>query len=688
MASSSANVLNENILLANRSSDVKVQIGAPQQKRLAHIEKREKVDLSFSDLSFTVKQGKQEKLILKHVSGRLRSGELTAIMGPSGAGKSTLLNILTGYITEGTNGQVLMNERPRNLSKFRKLSAYIRQDNQLHGNLTVDEAMCVAAKLKVGDKSSSERETIIADILDTLGLIDHRKTMTSGLSGGQKKRLSIALELVSNPPIMFFDEPTSGLDSSSCFQCISLLKTLAEDGRTIICTIHQPSARLFEKFNHLYTLADGQCVYQGSTNRLVEFLGQLGLQCPSYHNPASYIIEVACGEYGDHTRTLVNAINNGKEDIQDGKPLPVLQITDGLNNSDKFAHDIKNTLAAAGSKSWKVTSEPVYQPTTTELPAKVINDIAKGDNAKDDSDKPGVNSALLGGDEVEDLTPTKRYGNSELQQFFIILSRTLLFSRRDWTLMYLRLFAHILVGFLIGALYWQIGNDGNKVLSNLGFLFFNMLFLMYTSMTITILSFPLEMPVLLKEHFNRWYSLRSYYFAITVSDMPFQTIFCVIYVTIVYLMTAQPMEFFRFGMFLSACLLVSFVAQSVGLVVGAAMNVQNGVFLAPVMSVPFLLFSGFFVSFDAIPVYLRWITYLSYIRYGFEGTALATYGFNRAKLQCFVSYCHFKSPQITLEELDMVNSSYLIDVIALMGIFVFLRVAAYMFLKWKLKTNR
>lgn len=115
---------------------------------------------------------------------------------------------------------------------------------------------------------------------------------------------------------------------------------------------------------------------------------------------------------------------------------------------------------------------------------------------------------------------------------------------------------------------------------------------------------------------------------------------------------------------------------------------QNGVFLAPVMSVPFLLFSGFFVSFDAIPIYLRWITYLSYIRYGFEGTALATYGFDRAKLQCFVSYCHFKSPQITLEELDMVNSSYLVDAVALVAIFFVLRVAAYLFLKWKLKTNR
>lgn len=90
------------------------------------------------------------------------------------------------------------------------------------------------------------------------------------------------------------------------------------------------------------------------------------------------------------------------------------------------------------------------------------------------------------------------------------------------TLMYLRLFAHVLVGCLIGALYFKIGNDGAKVLSNLGFLFFNMLFLMYTSMTITILSFPMELPVLLKEHFNRWYSLRSYYLAITISDMPFQ----------------------------------------------------------------------------------------------------------------------------------------------------------------------
>lgn len=115
---------------------------------------------------------------------------------------------------------------------------------------------------------------------------------------------------------------------------------------------------------------------------------------------------------------------------------------------------------------------------------------------------------------------------------------------------------------------------------------------------------------------------------------------------------------------------------------------QNGVFLAPVMSVPFLLFSGFFVSFDAIPVYLRWITYLSYIRYGFEGTALATYGFNRTALECTIPYCHFKHPITTLEELDMLNSDYNIDAIALVAIFFVLRIAAFLFLRWKLQANR
>lgn len=696
------------VIVDRKGSHCLLNITPAQPKTLTHLPKRPPVDLAFTDLTYKVQEGRKsnEKIILKSVSGRLRSGELTAIMGPSGAGKSTLLNILTGYRTSGMEGSITVNGMERNLSSFRKLSCYIMQDNQLHGNLTVEEAMEVATSLKLPSSTTrTVKEEMIHEILDTLSLLEHQKTMTSNLSGGQKKRLSIALELVNNPPIMFFDEPTSGLDSSSCFQCISLLKDLARGGRTIICTIHQPSARLFEMFDQLYTLADGQCVYQGNTGQLVDWLGSLNLQCPSYHNPASFIIEVSCGEYGDHTGRLVRAINNGQNDIRNGVPFPEVKVPDYNNKKDmeqslKVEHN-KNELAHAqekfqedggrdnnGGGNGTLHNGLLLQYAHTEL-AKgkaggeaLVVQVEKAELEKQDN----ASAALLGGG-VAAAGP-RRYATSELRQFWVVLKRTLLFSKRDWTLMYLRLFAHILVGFLIGALYYDIGDDGSKVLSNLGFLFFNMLFLMYTSMTITILSFPLEMPVLVKEHFNRWYSLRSYYLAITVSDIPFQAIFCVMYVVIVYLLTSQPAEWTRFAMFLCSCLLISFVAQSVGLVVGAAMSVQNGVFLAPVMSVPFLLFSGFFVSFNAIPRYLRWITYLSYIRYGFEGTALATYSFDRAKLQCHQVYCHFKNPQTTLEELDMLEADFTLDIAALCLIFVVLRISAFLFLRWKLKSTR
>lgn len=486
----------EDVKRLTSESSSKVQIVAAAHKTLSHLPQRPAVDLAFVNLNYKVREGRSNnvKTILKNVSGQLRSGELTGIMGPSGAGKSTLLNILSGYKASKIDGLITMNGKERNLSVFRKLSAYIMQDNQLHLNLTVEEAMNVAANLKLSQKvRSDEKWNVIKEILETLGLDEHRRTLTRNLSGGQKKRLSIALELVNNPPIMFFDEPTSGLDSSTCFQCINLLKFLARGGRTIICTIHQPSARLFEMFDQLYTLSDGNCVYQGSTKQLVPFLTSLDLECPPYHNPASYIIEIACGEHGDHTSKLVNAIDNGKIDIRTESDYMKIKV-----NNDKKLNMIEGNLKSTFDKKEKF-SDNINMTSGGLIGAKFVNDIQKG--GVDDSlelkvEEPSNTTALLN-DEV--ILSPERYPTSEFHQFWTVLKRTLLFSRRDWTLMYLRLFAHVLVGFLIGALYYDIGNDGAKVLSNLGFLFFNMLFLMYTSMTITILSFPLEMPVLLKE---------------------------------------------------------------------------------------------------------------------------------------------------------------------------------------------
>ncbi|KAG5864080.1 hypothetical protein JTB14_000261 [Gonioctena quinquepunctata] len=147
----------------------------------------------------------------------------------------------------------------------------------------------------------------VAEILELLGLEQCQHTLTSRLSGGQRKRLAVALELLSNPPILFLDEPTTGLDSSSCAQCISLCKKLAQEGRTVIATIHQPSALLFEMFDKLYALSEGKCIYDGSTANLVNFLGNQNLQCPPYHNPADYLMEVAMREHGADINSLAEA---------------------------------------------------------------------------------------------------------------------------------------------------------------------------------------------------------------------------------------------------------------------------------------------------------------------------------------------------------------------------------------------
>ncbi|XP_971735.2 ATP-binding cassette sub-family G member 1 [Tribolium castaneum] len=274
--------------------------------------KEKTIDIEFDNVTYSVPEGRKgRKQIVKGVCGKFKAGELTAIMGPSGAGKTSLLNILTGFQTVGMHG-VIKSTHDKEVrfgaQQYKKQSCYILQDDQLAPLFTVAEIMNMAADLKLGHSISSKRKCmLIDDILDTLGLSTAKDTRCQRLSGGQKKRLSIALELIDNPPIMFLDEPTTGLDSSSSAQCISMLKELARGGRTIICTIHQPSATLYEMFDHVYVMAEGKCIYQGASQNTVTYLSSIGFNCPQYHNPADYLLEVANGEYGNFTDFLAKA---------------------------------------------------------------------------------------------------------------------------------------------------------------------------------------------------------------------------------------------------------------------------------------------------------------------------------------------------------------------------------------------
>lgn len=402
----------------------------------------------------------------------------------------------------------MINGKDRNLRRFRKLSCYIMQDDVLIANLTVREAMMVSANLKLGkDMNKQAKKEVVTEILETMGLKESSCTKTCDLSGGQRKRLSIALELVNNPPVMFFDEPTSGLDSSTCFQLISLLKTLARGGRTIVCTIHQPSARLFEKFDHLYLLASGECIYQGKVKGLVPFLSNFGFECPSYHNPADYVMEVACGEYGDAIPNLVAAVKDGtckrlNESIKESS-VPPLQDKTIINDLVKGNGDVGETdnRLSINSTNDKLKPPNLQQQISTASDVTVINmpTAANAGGGGDDSSSvsskvhnstaPGCTTSLLDSHESVTTLPNKSgFPTSGWTQFWILLKRTFLTIMRDKMLTHMRLASHVIVGAIIGMIYYDVGNEASKVMSNAGCIFFTTLFTMFTAMMPTILT--------------------------------------------------------------------------------------------------------------------------------------------------------------------------------------------------------
>lgn len=589
------------------------------------------IDIQFNELTYEIQIGYRgsKKQILKGLDGLFKSGELTVIMGPSGAGKSTLLNVLSGFQEGKLSGTIdyIGDDGKCSPNRYKKQSCYIQQTDCLYGLFTVYESMRIATYLKIDNNITEKyRQMLIDDILDDLQLSQVKNTKAERLSGGQRKRLSIALELIDNLPIMFLDEPTTGLDSLSSFYCVTALKSLANAGRTVICTVHQPSAAIYQMFDHVYLVVDGRYMYAGKPADTVDYFAQQGFRCPMYHNPADYILEMVSQEYGDYNGQLIAAA--------------------------KAAYR-RSEIVASSAKTRD----------------RRLDEAARSLVVLDD-----------------ERTRAQRNPPSELRRFWILLRRYALLLHRDWTTTYMRLVLHFLVAVLLGLFYEHAGDDGSKSISNVSYVFVSVVYLSYTSMMPAVVKFPLELAILKKERFNNWYQLKTYYAALLVTGIPIQVTAALVYVLLSYLMTSQPLEWSRFFMFLFIMILTTFNAESIGLYLGTIFNPVNGTFMGAIIVSIQIALTGFLAFFNHMPVFLYYVSYLNYFRYSMEGMVQAIYGNARRKLRCPspIIYCHYNTPSILLEELNMSRPTFWLDFGVLVGFYTIIRIMVYIGLKRRL----
>ncbi|CAG9129149.1 unnamed protein product [Plutella xylostella] len=398
----------------------------------------------------------EDQVILNAACGALRPGRLTFILGPSGAGKTTLMTILAGRKKTGVSGCLLGVGRE---------AVLVSQQATLLDVLTGRETLQFAAALKLPDLSRRDRLYAVENVSRQLGIQDALNTKAGDMSGGERKRLNIACELLTDPMVMLLDEPTSGLDSVSSMSVIRALHSVARGGRTVACVVHQPASKLYSSADDVILLANGRTLYAGAVEDAPATFQRAGFHCPQYYNMADFILEVASGEHAGNLALLENEARS-------------------------YAHEMR----------------------------KIAHNEVSGNNRK----------LLVPVPEAEALLQSPKAGAGAdypagvWLQLRALLWRCSVGSLRDVYLSQARLACHLLVALLLGALYAGAGEDGARVTTNTSCLFFFLLFLFFSNAMPTIQTFPAEASVVVQEHLNRWYSLTAYCISKIVSDLPLQ----------------------------------------------------------------------------------------------------------------------------------------------------------------------
>lgn len=574
------------------------------------------------------------KHILKDVKGVVHPGEFLAIMGASGAGKTTLLNVLTYRNLKGlkvTGGRTI-NGETTNISSIKKIGAYVQQDDLMIGTLTVREHLKFQALLRMEPHTPYDaRMKRVEEVIKDLGLTKCADTVVGspslgkkGISGGEMKRLSFACEVITDPPLMFCDEPTSGLDSFMAQNVVAVLKALAERGKTVICTIHQPSSEVYAMFDRVLLMAEGRVAYMGDIDGAYDFFREVGYACPTNFNPADFFIQTMAIVPGmeEQCRQRVDKIA-------------------GCFQESKVGQDMSKE---AGNLVLSLTSG----------------------NSADSAD-------------VKDRDRS-HYKTGWWGQFKAVFWRSVLSNIREPMVLKVKVIQTVFISLLFGVIY--LGQELNQegVMNINGALFLFLTNMTFQNVFSVVNVFCLELPIFMREHGNGMYRTDVYFLAKTLAEFPLYLLFPTMFVAICYFMIGLNPDFYAFLVCVGIVILVANSAASFGYMTSCSSSSVNVALAitAPAI-IPFMLFGGFFLNSGSVPVWLEWLQYLSWFNYANEALCINQWQ-NIDYIDCQGSPACPPNGTVVLNTLNYHVDNFGVDIGALAILLVGYRLLAYLIL--------
>ncbi|XP_041820681.1 broad substrate specificity ATP-binding cassette transporter ABCG2-like [Chelmon rostratus] len=520
------------------------------------------------------------RVILSDVSGIMKPG-LNAIMGPTGSGKSSFLDVLAARKDPaGLTGEVLIDGAPQP-PNFKCLSGYVVQDDVVMGTLTVRENFSFSAALRLPSSiPQREKEQKVNTLIKELGLgrvADSRvgTQLIRGISGGERKRTNIGMELIIDPSVLFLDEPTTGLDANTANSVLLLLKRMANHGRTIILSIHQPRYSIYRLFDSLTLLVNGKQVYHGLAQRAVEYFSDIGYTCEPHNNPADFFLDVI---NGDSTAGILSD-GDEKRDEPDSESISKSRqgIEQKLVEVYRNCHNFKQTEAEL---------ERIIEgkPTTKPSHARTIT-----------------------------------YNTGFLTQFRWVLKRTFRNLLLNPQTSIAQVGVTLFLALVVGALFFDIKEDQSGIQNRFGVLFFVVVNQCFSSLSAAEL-FIAERKIFIHESISGYYRVSVYFLAKMLSDIltlrsiPSMVLTCVAYFMIGLKPTAEA-----FFLFMFTLALVAYTATSMALAISADQTVVAiaNIYMT-ICTVFMMIFAGLLVNLPSIVSWLAWLKYLSIPRYGFS----------------------------------------------------------------------